>query len=200
MHGNPAPGAAATSLAWSPAITACAGTAAGRLQGRQQVRRVGLAHRETVAAADRAKQCARPSAASTDRAGASGLLVHTARRQPVLRQRRAARRRHPGTAASSPRHARCNRPSIRPSPPRPAAARARRRRARPAWPRRRPPSRRSRASVNGASPRAAIRRFSAAARSGTEFDQRAIKVEQQGAGSRCCTPKRELKQQDTGRL
>ena len=58
------------------------GLAAGGRDGGQEVGRVGLTGREAVAAADRGEEMGDAEAASSERAGASGLLVQTARRQP----------------------------------------------------------------------------------------------------------------------
>ena len=154
MQGSPAPWAAATSLAWSPAITACAASppaaAASPAGGPGPACAPGSCRRR------RSPRTRRQSERRQQRARRRLRLVGADRQPPALIRQRVqglghagkCRRRVGGVRARSRRRTR--------RPPRhPPHGRAPQRRARPASPRHRPPSERSPASENGARPRPA---------------------------------------------
>ena len=139
---HPGAMAAATSLGWSPTITAPGAVAARPLDGGQQMRRIGLAGGKLSPPPIAAKNPPSPSASSSARAGRSGLLVQTASRQPSARIGAQRSVSTSGYRRAPPRSGRHNRQRIRQYRRAPASGPSRRRRAGPAAPPHRPPFRR----------------------------------------------------------
>ncbi len=148
--------------------------------GRQQMRRVGLAGRETVAAADRARRsrparareqprgpdapacwCRPPAASPASQVAAASPATPGKGREATARMRAVV-----GQEMPLPRRRR-------------AAGRARRRRARPAAARRRPPCGATSAGVNGGKPRLAHQPVERGRQVRHGVDQRSVEIEHQ---------------------